>query len=324
MNNDKKKINKNVVLTKPFFDFTALRCKGKAKRAQADPERYPLENRYVFLLKQIKRMLKILKVKIIVKGYENVQSSGPAFLVSNHQDNSDPIIIACALAKQGHDKEEKEKLVTFLAKEELKYNPKTRWPLELINTFFLDRDNPRAAYETYLNFGKFVKNEKTFGLIFPEGTRNTEGSISPFKSAAVKVAQKELISIIPVTINNSISGFTHKRNVPLVVEVIFHKKISASSFVNQTSQALAQRIENIVKSEFKKPEYNFEYSLTEKKKQKLLKLETKFKKTEQKIFLKDQKRRQKEADQEKKVLEQEEKELKKYMQKEEKKEKEKK
>ncbi|MGL4343304.1 MAG: lysophospholipid acyltransferase family protein [Metamycoplasmataceae bacterium] len=313
------KKNYNAILWKPWFDSRARKCKRITLKSRADKERYPLQWRNDYLVKKIAHMLKILKVEISVKGFENLGTNGPAILMGNHQDYSDPLVLAIALAKQTEEKDDKNKIITFLAKEELKYHPGTRWPLEMIDVFFLERDQPRKSLETYNNFGKFVKQNKTYGAIFPEGTRNKVGGISAFKPAAMKVAQKEFIPIIPFTINNSVTGFDWKRNKKLKVEIIFHKKLSPSSFINQSSSALAQRVEDIVRSSFVKPEYEFRNSTNEKKEKKFLKAKAKYEKEENKKQAKIFKENKKIKDQERKIAEQEEKEIKKYLEKEEKK-----
>jgi 1-acyl-sn-glycerol-3-phosphate acyltransferase len=145
-----------------------------------------------------------LKVKVV--GFENLASGGPALLVGNHQDYSDAFIVLKALQKKTQEKDDLNKVATFIAKDTLKHDNLIRYPLELMDVFFLERDNLRKSLEIYKDFGKFIKTHKTYGVVFPEGTRNDEGKVGTFKPGALKIAQKELIPIIPFTINNSVRG----------------------------------------------------------------------------------------------------------------------
>lgn len=236
--------------------FIVRKTKALTKKAKYEARKIDLQYRTDYLVKKIKKVFKLWKINLVVKGYENL-GNGPALLVANHQDNIDAILILYALKKQTESREEQNKIATFLAKHTLQYNKVSRNILGSIDTFFLDRNDIKASLETYQNFGKFIKENKTFGVIFPEGTRNREGTIGEFKPGAFKVAKKELLPIIPVTINNSVQGANFKRNQALNVEVIFHKKIPASSLMTQNTFAISERVYNTVKSAFKAPELPF-------------------------------------------------------------------
>ena len=278
-------------------------------RSLDDPKRYPLQGRNDYLVHKVSKVLKTAKIKLEVKGYDNL-NNGPALLYGNHQDNIDALVIMAALKKQTEDLGEQNKIPTFIAKHTLQYKKTTRYPLYALNTFFLDRANLKKSLETYNNFGKFVKENKTFGVIFPEGTRNREGSVGEFKPGAFKVAKKELLSIIPFTINNSVQGMNLDRNEELKIEVIFHKRIPANSFVNQNTIALAERVENIVKSAFVKPSLPF--IDVEEKDVENTKEAIKFHKKEAKKEAKKAKKERKERDQLRKIEEAQEKENAKY------------
>lgn len=309
-------MNKNykAKILKLWWVSRSRKCGKIYKKTKFDPTKYPLQWRNDYLLKKTKGILKAMRIELSVKGYDNLGQNGPALLVGNHQDYIDPLIVLAALAKQTEEKDAQNKICTFVAKEELKYHFFTRNPLEMINVHFLDRNNPRKAYEIYNSFGKYLKENKVYGVVFPEGTRNKEGDIAPFKGASLKIAQKEFLPIVPFTLNNSTQGFNFDRTKKLRVEIIFHKKIPASSIINQSSVALGNRVENIVRSAFKKPELNFVETIKDDGRKQILKEKyfAKLKKEEDK----KQKREFKKKEQERKILEHEKKEMEKYLKKE--------
>lgn len=305
-------VNWKAVLRKPLWDARSRKCKRLLKKTHNDPDRFSLQWRLDLLSKYSWKMMKGFNIKVKVKGFENLGQSGPALLVGNHQDLSDAFIIIKALEKSSSEKDDNNKIPTFIGKHSLKYDDIIRYPLELINVFFLERDNLRKSLEIYKDFSKFVKNNKTYGVVFPEGTRNKVGSISEFKPGALKIAQKELIPIIPFTINNSVRGIDWKRKGDLPIEIIFHKKIQPSSFINQSSQALADRIKNIVESAFIPPTLT-SVEETESSKEKFLKKEQKFLKKERKLFEKETKQKEKIELQELKLKNQEEIETQKFI-----------
>ncbi|MGL5617470.1 MAG: lysophospholipid acyltransferase family protein [Metamycoplasmataceae bacterium] len=304
--------NWKAVIKKPLWDQRARKCGRLLKKMKDDPERFSLQWRNDLVSKYVSKMLDDFNVKLKVIGLENLSNTGPAILIGNHQDYCDAFIMIKALQKTTEEKDEQNKIATFLAKEELKYNNLTRYPLELINVFFLERDNLRKSLETYKEFGKFVKTNKTYGIIFPEGTRNRNGTIDEFKPGAFKVAQKELIPIIPFTINNSVGGVDWKRTVTLKIEIIFHKKIPATSFINQSSNALADRVQKIVEASFIPPQFAHK-EISEISKIKAAKKEAKYYKTKQKQIDKENNQKLKIEKQENKIKEQDELETKKFI-----------
>lgn len=236
------------------------KSKKYLKKSFFDPQKYSLYFRNDYLVRKINYLIKKLKVEIVVKGYENLGNTGPAILYGNHQDNFDAFVVIYALQAQSEAKDDFNKIPTFIAKHSLQYKSYTRNILNSIDTFFLERDNIRKSLETMDQFTKFVKNNKTYGVIFPEGTRNKEGGISTFKPGSFKFPKKEMIPIIPFTLNNSVGALDFKRKDPLKVEIIFHKKITPHSFATQTTIALSERVEKIVLSSFRAPQYKFKDS----------------------------------------------------------------
>lgn len=243
--------------------FAARKAKKYWLYSLKDNERYNLQFRTNFIVKKISSLMKSLNIEVVVKGYDNLSSSGPCFLYGNHQDNFDALALLYALKAQTEAKDDFNKIATFIAKHSLQYKSYIRYPLNCIDTFYLERDDFRKSLQVYEKFGKFVKENKTYGVIFPEGTRNRESSIGEFKPGAFKVAIKEYVPIVPFTINNSVGAFDLKRKDKLKIEVIFHKKIAPSSFINQNTIALSERIKKIVASSFVKPQYEFQVTKSE-------------------------------------------------------------
>lgn len=203
------------------------------------------------VLKYTKSLLKLYNVKVEIKGYENLQKT-PAMVVANHASNADSLIIYSALEKQNKDEQDKENVLTFLAKKELENKKVTKWILQLIDTFFIDRKKIKEPFTTLVDFGKFVRDKKTYGVVFPEGTRTEDGHIQNFKIGAFKIAKKQFLPIIPITINNSGRVFDSNRKEKLVVEVIIHKPIKAPFVASQPAEALALKAKNIIEQNYVK------------------------------------------------------------------------
>ncbi|WP_128008378.1 lysophospholipid acyltransferase family protein [Mycoplasma sp. ATU-Cv-508] len=237
----------------PIFAWRNHRAKVIARKIKKwkDESRYSEQWKNDFVLKRARQYAKLLNVKVIVKGRENLPRT-VALLTPNHSSFLDSSIMLIALAYPGNDKQEANIQSVYIAKKELKKN-RFRGYLDILHTFYIDREKPREAIKVFGEFIDYAKKHKKLAVIFPEGTRTKDGLISTFRSGAFTLAKKYYLPIVPVTINNSwgIGDLTRKGD--LTVEVVFDKPIKPVSFINQDAKTLAERVEKIVKRNWKPP-----------------------------------------------------------------------
>ncbi len=129
--------------------------------------------------------------KVIVVGRENVPKEAVLF-VANHRSYFD-IVITYATTPN---------LTGFVAKKEIKRIPCISHWMKILNCLFLDRDDIRAGLKTILEGVENIKNGYSM-YIAPEGTRNQEKEMLPFKEGSFKLAQKSGCPIVPIAISNT-------------------------------------------------------------------------------------------------------------------------
>ncbi|APJ38556.1 lysophospholipid acyltransferase family protein [Mycoplasmopsis pullorum] len=240
------------ILFGPIWLIRMMRINSQARKYRRTPDMLTEQQRNDFLLKYAKKLLKLYRVKVEVQGYDNLPNNGGVILTPNHKSNADALIMLQALEKQSYEQSEVNKIPTFIAKQELLKKRLIRNAMSLIDTFAIDRNNFRQSLEVLGEFGRFVKMNKTYGVIFPEGTRvSTPNELGEFKGGAFKVAQNEFLQVVPVTISNSSEAFNSKRAKKLVVTVTFHKPIKPMDFIGQEPKAVGERVRKIVESEIK-------------------------------------------------------------------------
>ncbi|UWD34093.1 lysophospholipid acyltransferase family protein [Mesomycoplasma molare] len=248
------------ILLAPIWLYRLNKIRRMSKKYKKGKLELSAQFRNDLILKYANKLLKLYNVNLIIKGKENITSKN-SLIVANHLSNADAFIIFSALQSILETKHDPKKIVTFLAKIELTKNWTSRSVLNLIDTFFIDRSKIKDSVKTIDDFGNFIKNNKTYGVIFPEGTRSESGEIQNFKAGAFRVAKKMLLPILPVTINFSGKVFDSSRTKKLNVEVIFHPSLKPSSFVSQSNEAISLRVKDIIESRYIK-------SLPEKKRDK--------------------------------------------------------
>ena len=158
--------------------------------------------RNIFLYVLIKPLL-LLVAKIIfnpkIIGKENIPKKEGCIIASNHINAIDPAILIYSTRR----------IVHFIAKKEL-FLGKMKWFYLSFGTIPVDRDkkNPLALAVAE----EFLDNDEVIG-IFPEGTRNKEGGLLPFKFGAVKMAKVTGKKIVPCCITGKYKIFRYDLKV---------------------------------------------------------------------------------------------------------------
>lgn len=217
----------------------------KARQYKKQPEYNPLQKRADLLIKYAGKLLKTFKIELEVIGLENLYKA-PCLLVPNHTSNMDVVALMYSLRKLTQEQGVENNICTFIAKQELLKKKTVRNVMSLLDTFTIDRSKPREALEVAKDFAGYIKANKTYGVIFPEGTRSKDGNIGEFKSGAFAIAQSEYLPIIPISIINGFKADDTKRSQKLKMKIVFHKAIKPITFVSQDRKNLAKNVQNIV------------------------------------------------------------------------------
>lgn len=125
-------------------------------------------------------------VKVKVRGLENIPKE-PVLFVGNHRSFFDiPVIYATVPNRTG-----------FVAKKQIKKVPFLSWWMTCINCLFLDREDVKQALQMILSGIELIKNGSSI-CIMPEGTRNYEAEMLPFKEGSFKMAEKTGCPVVPI------------------------------------------------------------------------------------------------------------------------------
>ena len=124
-------------------------------------------------------------------GKENIPTSGPLIVVSNHLATVDPAVVASALSRSP----------LFMAKKELFSNPVMRFLLAGYGVHPLDRTGADLAA---LNWAKsqLVDNDRAI-ILFPEGTRSREQALQSGKPGVAHLASITEAPVVPFGISGT-------------------------------------------------------------------------------------------------------------------------
>jgi 1-acyl-sn-glycerol-3-phosphate acyltransferase len=125
-----------------------------------------------------------------VYGRENFIEDGAAILASNHQSYLDPPCIGMACREE----------IYFLARKTLLERPLIGPLLKRLNTVPVDRD--RGDVSSIKAIIRLLRTGRRV-IIFPEGTRSSDGQLQPARAGLGMIIAKTLAPVVPIRIFGS-------------------------------------------------------------------------------------------------------------------------
>ena len=187
--------------------------------------------------------------RIDVKGRENIKKGKTYVFVSNHQSALDIVVL---YGLRTHFK--------WIAKRELFKVPVVGWNLMLNRHISIDRNSPRSAAKMMQKALNHLKQGSSI-LVFPEGTRSTDGEIKRFKDGAFLIAKKAEVSIIPVVINGTLKtlpksgliGFKQTFVIRILPEIPYEsfKDKSTTDIAKEMHQLMVEKHREIAPEYYK-------------------------------------------------------------------------
>ena len=87
-----------------------------------------------------------------------------------------------------------------ISKIELKWIPFLGWAMQMAGHVFVDRRNHEKAMSSIKRIKKSLINRPRSILLFPEGSRTSDGKLKRFKSGGLSLGIETKIAIVPVAI----------------------------------------------------------------------------------------------------------------------------
>ena len=135
---------------------------------------------------------KILSIKIIIKGRENIISDENFFIAASHQSMFETFYLQTIFNSP-----------VFILKKELLLIPIFGWYLKKIGSISIKRNKvTKDNLGFFDDIFKIIDNSKRPLIIFPQGTRVLPDDRPPFKKGASRIYEKLNILCQPVAINS--------------------------------------------------------------------------------------------------------------------------
>ena len=171
-------------------------------------------------------------MKVRVHGRERISLTTGAVVAMNHVSWFDIFALASEIP-----------WVSFVAKAELRKIPLFGFAAECVGIVFLDRDNRKAAFESYKVAAKEVQRGRAI-IVYPEGTRGSDYHLRSFKKGPFVLAIASQCPIIPTIVHGSreVMARDSFRVRPGVIDVHFLEPIETKGLTYDDRAELMMRV----------------------------------------------------------------------------------
>lgn len=188
-----------------------------------------------FLYTITRWILNIVFFKIFhlhVEGRENIPVKGAVIVAPNHKSNWDPPLIGVAFSNR---------VVHYMAKEELFKNPIAAWILTMFGTFPVKRGSGDGS--AVMRAVRELRKGYPVG-IFPEGTRIKREGLGRFHSGMASIAMIEGTDILPVAVVGSLNMPHPKQHPAVLIGKIIH--VEKQKPTKESIQALNEKVKSAI------------------------------------------------------------------------------
>ena len=146
-----------------------------------------------------------------IYGRENVPKKGFFIVASNHMSAIDPFLIIAAIRRP----------IAYMAKKELFEKPVSRFFLDLLGAFAVNRE--KLGVSTIKTALGIKKTNWVLGL-FPQGTRETDGNMDNITRGFAGISKTLKCDILPVAITGALKRIENhlRAKLQLELENLFH------------------------------------------------------------------------------------------------------
>jgi 1-acyl-sn-glycerol-3-phosphate acyltransferase len=180
-----------------------------------------------------KTILMVSGIRASVNGLEHIRPDRSYIFMSNHQSNFDIPVLYSKLDVQ----------FRWLAKAELFKIPIFGRGMRGAGYISIDRSDRRSAFKSLARAAESIR-AGTSVLVFPEGTRSSDGHLLPFKKGGFVLAVDAAVPVVPIVINGTHAimqkgnGLIRSRSVKVQIS----EPIDAAQFTRKNKNGLMERV----------------------------------------------------------------------------------
>ena len=175
-------------------------------------------------------------VAVRVEGLDRVRPRSSYVFVSNHQSHFDTAVLFATLPHQ----------LRIIAKESLGRFPFLGWHLRRTGHILVDRRRPNPA--AILGWAERLLTQGLSLMVYPEGTRSSDGVVQRFKPGSFLIALQSGLPIVPLSIVGTRQIMRKGELVtrPGTVRLVLHEPIDTQGLSGTDPRAFGERVRQII------------------------------------------------------------------------------
>ena len=184
-------------------------------------------------------------VQLEMQGRDRIPRGRPVVFMANHQSNCDPPALLAVLPK-----------VLVLVKKEFFRVPIIGSGMRLVGFIRVDRKNREQALDAVEKGVLALKAGRSF-LVYPEGTRSSDGRLQRFKKGVFVMAVKAGAPIVPISVSGSNKIMPKGKFVirPGRVRITFHDSIETEGLTTEDRDIIIERVRQAILAGLAKDEW---------------------------------------------------------------------
>ena len=177
---------------------------------------------------------------INVIGEENLPKEGPVVYIANHQSYADALGTLKVISEKHQ--------IGYIGKDYFGKIPYFGKWVSHIRCLYISRGNTRNSLRVISEGVDLLKDGFSI-LIFPEGTRSKDETLSEFKAGSFKLATKAQVPLIPITLSDGRRLYEDQEYVKKgkKIDMIIHPPIITAGMSRAEQAALPQQVEDIIR-----------------------------------------------------------------------------
>jgi len=248
------------IITYTLWSFIALVCALMCVPLACLPAKIRYDNRlYFFCTTLVSRMVlaaSFIRIKIVGRDnlsiypekYPEKYPKNPSIIISNHASALDIPLLEIIAQTYPH---------VWMSKAEYLKVPVFGFLLKRMHVT-VDRTHETSAGRAFVKAYQLVKDHKRHLLLFPEGTRHTDGKIHEFNNGFALLAKKLDRPVIPIVITSGAQVFSAKSF--LIDSSAGHITMSIGKpmicMPDESVEDFARRVHDFFKEELKRLQKN--------------------------------------------------------------------
>lgn len=211
----------------------------KIGRMGRPEDRHTKEERYEYIAKMDKRIIRRGRVDLVCTGVDGIPEQDGFIMFPNHQGLFDVLALIEASSHPFGVVIKKEAAGIILIKQVVR----------VLRGIAIDRENMKDSVRMIQQVSSEVKEGRNY-VIFPEGTRSRNGDqILPFKAGTFKSAVKAKCPIVPVALIGSYRPFDERGIGRRTVQVHFLPPLNSEQYIDKKTSEIADLVHDRIQEE---------------------------------------------------------------------------